>query len=657
MKKILILVIISLILPELKSQIVVETETYTVDEYIEKCTELPIVREIRGGTKFVVTYEGDWTNEMKNAFEYACKIWEETLPTALPINITAKVARIRTSGNKEVLSRVGVSTMYCSRTTYSQSNLYSQIKGVLLAEYNYAGNYQYVDSLTNSFFELPDMVLTYNSDKLDEMYFTQEAKSTDKYDFVTLVLRDIAKGMGFYSGLQKKPTKNQLDIVERDLLPLGKYLCENYLSYDSVSAYNNATQGTLPVNLVGYGVVQMYAPSTWTNDVSLNYFVPDSTKKITELLSCDFGKGYVIRDIFQDYSSLFRNVLGWKVVIPTGGTPDINTDVPYSTGNVVAYNGDIVIREIPDVGEISLHEDMAGIMVINNLEEPEDDYVNWDELFAKYDCSLNMSGDIMSYGWAVALLKKDGTWDVVKDYNYTPYTISTEEFELHCDASEYARTCDGYLRARITFTDGRESDATYYVLDYLPQKVEMDLIGVVSSSSYSARAVTDDEYMRDIKIGIKNLEGADRVVVQQHDEWDRVPFRYELSDFKDGYFIATVDKEFYSEFTVTAYNENGSTVSDVFVVEPLEPAEEMLDADVSDSYITLKSNYRRGNAESLVESYNISSLDSYNVRNIAQNVTSIDNDRIDISSLASGLYVLSVTDRYGNRHVVKFVKQ
>lgn len=221
MRKILILAIISLIIPKLKSQIVVETETYTVDEYMEKCTELPIVREIRGGTKFVVTYEGDWTNEMKSAFEYACKIWEETLPTSLPINITAKIAKIRTSGSKEVLSKTGISTMYTPNLTYSRSNLYSQVKGVLLAEYNYGVNHQYVDILTNSFFSSPDMTLTYNSDMLDEMYFTQDAKSTDKYDFVTLVLRDIAKGMGFYCGLKKSGTEDCLKINAQELTPLS----------------------------------------------------------------------------------------------------------------------------------------------------------------------------------------------------------------------------------------------------------------------------------------------------------------------------------------------------------------------------------------------------------------------------------------------------
>lgn len=418
-------------------------------------------------------------------------------------------------------------------------------------------------------------------------------------------------------------------------------------------AYNRATQGTLSVNLLGYGVVQMYAPTTWANEVSLNYFVPDSTKKITELLSHDFGKGYAIRDISHDYSSLFRNSLGWNVMITTGESGNNNTDNSFSTDSTVAYKGEIFIREKPNI-EYGLPR--ATTFSTQDEVHPKEDYVDWEELFMKYDCSLGMSGRLLSYGWAVALLKKDGSWDIVKDYSYTPFTISTKEFELHCDVSEYARTCDGFLRGRITFTDGITSDATYYVLDYLPQKVEMDFIGVVPST-YSTRAITDDEYMKDIKIGIKNIEGADRVVVEQHDEWDRVPFRYELSNFRDGYFIATVDKEFYSEFRVIAYNKNGSTVSETFTVEPLEPVELTIETEISDNYITVRSNQNRHQAVGgLIESYGINTLDVYNVQSVPENATSIEGNRIDISSLATGLYLLNVTDCYGNRHAVKFMK-
>ena len=75
---------------------IVESYSYASDEYIEKCINVPVVRKINGGTVFKIKYEGNWSSDMKGAFEYACKLWEENLPNSLPINITAKVGKIRT---------------------------------------------------------------------------------------------------------------------------------------------------------------------------------------------------------------------------------------------------------------------------------------------------------------------------------------------------------------------------------------------------------------------------------------------------------------------------------------------------------------------------------------------------------------------------------
>ncbi|MDE6115669.1 MAG: hypothetical protein K2G49_11475 [Muribaculum sp.] len=61
-----------------------EFYTFAPDSYIEKCTDIPVVRNINGGTVFNVTYEGPWSKEMMGAFEYACKIWAENLPTIPP---------------------------------------------------------------------------------------------------------------------------------------------------------------------------------------------------------------------------------------------------------------------------------------------------------------------------------------------------------------------------------------------------------------------------------------------------------------------------------------------------------------------------------------------------------------------------------------------
>ena len=76
------------------------TNTITNENYANEVFKgvnivLPNYRQINSGSKLVVTYEGDWPEEMVGAFEYAAKLWEEVLPLTLPIKITAKLEPIR----------------------------------------------------------------------------------------------------------------------------------------------------------------------------------------------------------------------------------------------------------------------------------------------------------------------------------------------------------------------------------------------------------------------------------------------------------------------------------------------------------------------------------------------------------------------------------
>lgn len=70
-------------------QIAVSTTT-ELSNHTNTCNYgLPVVRPINGGAKILVDYEGDWPYYMKTAFQYACEIWEEVMPTTIPIHISA----------------------------------------------------------------------------------------------------------------------------------------------------------------------------------------------------------------------------------------------------------------------------------------------------------------------------------------------------------------------------------------------------------------------------------------------------------------------------------------------------------------------------------------------------------------------------------------
>ncbi len=645
------------------SQSLEEFYSYGFDEYIEKCTDLPIVRTINGGTVFRVTYEGDWTNEMKGAFEYACKIWEEQLPTTLPLNVTAKIGAIRAGGNQKLLSKVN-NVRYSGYDTFNDylASISCQIKSVVLTEYNRGNIFQFKDSIRSAdFFEEPDITITYNEDLLDEFSFSLYATPVDKYDFVTVVLRDIAKGLGLSATVTADVENQRIINSGKSKTPYEYKVYAALGNGDASQAYINATKGSLSVNVTNYGTLKLYAPSPFQNGISLNAYVPDPTKKITELLTYEFGRGSVIRDISDNYEELFKSGLNWNYMIATGGAADHTGVTKVSTDDVVPYGGTITEGNSTRPFEFSANAQSACEVTVQN----EDPQFSVEGYCWPYDYNYRPDASPDEEGWTVALLKKDGTWDIVYDMPTIPsyLDVSMDRFKFHDDINNYARTCDGYLRCRVTYNqlypDGlyggtyRSMKVKYYVLDYLPQRTDLAFSGVIPATSTRALA---NEYMRDIKIGIKNLEGTERIIVEQLDEGERIPSKFEVSDFKKGYFIATVDKEFYSEFTIVAYNKNGGTRSETIEIAPLEPAKMNFDVNVYGEKIDIKNMRNRESTKTLLSSYEIVPLNDYSIHSLLRGNINGNNASIDISSLQPGNYVLNYYDFRGRKESVKFRK-
>lgn len=75
MKKVTLFLLLLVVALSMNSQTLLESDSYGLDQYIEKCSDIPVLRQINGGTVFKITYEPEeaWDNAMKGAFEYACK--------------------------------------------------------------------------------------------------------------------------------------------------------------------------------------------------------------------------------------------------------------------------------------------------------------------------------------------------------------------------------------------------------------------------------------------------------------------------------------------------------------------------------------------------------------------------------------------------------
>lgn len=652
----------------------IETESYASNDVIVKNFGLPVVREVYGGTKIVVDFEGNWSYDMKGAFKYACELWEEAMPTTFPIRILAKLDESKTSSSYSTLTIKsknhdfdnwnGIGYPFTTRSTWSQ------IKAVKFHELTGMSNSDiYYDTFTRDMMEEYDIIITYfnKSNKLiDNFSFSlDENIAPNQYDFVTFALRDIAKSLGIV--WEYRNVRNgKFDIDVNPTIPFASSVLSALQSGgDYYQAYQNALTDSIVINSSSASW-SLYASPIWDRDKSLNYFRPNNRQKLTRLLSYDFGRGSVIRDFSDDYTyEFFRDILHWKgdIAVGMGGGSSMN-ETTGSTGNAIAYKGTISIPTSRSANSDNMASEIRDVRTTNVskiLKSDVDSLVSVDSL-KLYLPSYGFPEGLYTSGWFVSLLLKNGKWDVVYENhpNNDDLEISTEDFTFHYNDDKYARTCDGYMRCRITkggysfSVRGMAYTSYYYVLNCLPQKVKMKMSEVMPY-------VDEEEYYRDVKIALEDIEGVTRILVSQLDEGNEFPYQYEVTDFRDGYFIATVDKEFSSTFTITAYNSNGYTRSYSYTIEALEPITELsVDFVVEDDNIGVFSNTRNLSDKQLISSYQINKVSASQIQMMnmeeTENTLPDEKNSIDISSLDEGLYTLTVTDIKGGRHSVKFIK-
>lgn len=641
-----------------------ESEAYVSDGTVRKELRLPVVRTVYGGTKIIPEFEGDWTNEMKGAFEYACKLWEEVMPTTFPIRVKAVMDNTTTIyKDKPVLSTVSTAILNHSQYDLPQpvpitgTSTVLQIKGTTFEEFADGLSYNmYADIMDEGMLKDIDIIIKFFNygDKISSncSFALTETSDDNLYDFVTLVMRDLAKGFGVYWAQRVNPNAGILEFNFDRSIPFEFHVMEAVGNHDdSHKAFQNATKGSL--NIKEDNVV--YAPVEWDSNRSLSSFIPND-KKISQLLSYDFGRGTVVRDISGvDTYDFFRGILNWKTDFTVGTSSNGHIEISTETENAISYKGNISLAQ-PSAVSYNLEEVSHKALVSPMAMLPD----NVKAELSKFHPNYLEGKGIDNNGWIISLLKKDGTWDAVYIQNtdpHTPLNVSTSDFVLHDDIDNYARSCDGYLRCRVTcyfISDvfARKIRKSYYMLlDYLPQRVKMEKSNVMPCDD-------EESYYRDVKIGLKDLEGVTKIVVSQLDEGNELPYQYEVQDFKKGYFIATVDKDFTSTFTITAYNKNGTTVSYPYVLTPLSSSEKVcLDFKKEGNTIRVETSSRGHSGQKLISSYDIRPLNSAGIgADTYVGQFSINGNYIDITSLEKGYYVLTVNDIKGCRHKFKFAR-
>lgn len=521
------------------------------DSFADFLRNLPDVRVINSGSKILVDYEGEWTEDMKGAFGYATKIWEENLPMCAPIRIKARLTD--DFANPECLSSVSVLT---NRNQKIGSQHYvteraldfpsSMMKAQLMRHYNKTGTKSpYLGSTVDYEYLLTcdDMEITYNLSKTGEFSFNLDGVAdADKYDFVTLAMRDIAFGLGMANGLIANPAQGKMLFTDDGDTPFEKFLMAKIGWEDPAAAYRNATAGVVSP---GYSL-NMYAPNPFINGVSLRYTIPTGNNPLNYLLSHDFSKGYVMRNISNyDWNMFFGYALQWFPPILTGsGNGTVNeyleneNTLPFKG----AYSFNNVFTNTSDEGQDRGPEVFNSVEAETQVSNADGDhYFNTEEYLRSYSLMVDNEKDSWFERLILAVQRKDGTWDVLKSQMAVQgeFVINLDDSLPHAE-DEYARSTTGKLKYRIVrksmqsssmfgeYTKPAGLSVCYFTREFTPQTPVIAYSGKIiepEAATYSEQYYDD---FVDVKVEISNVEGATQMVVEQLDEGEKLPYSYEV---------------------------------------------------------------------------------------------------------------------------------
>ena len=240
-----------------------------------------------------------------------------------------------------------------------------------------------------------------------------------------------------------------------------------------------------------------------------------------------------------------------------------------------------------------------------------------------------------SGGYGNFVMQNDGTW---RKFIY--YSNISEN-----DNMVNARQVDGHLIIKTVTENGLNSIVTYSLYEYIPRKSTPVLISAAPFSLYGTNSVLarplnrdDDEYM-EVTIGFTDIEGCANILVEQVDEDYPFPTYYYV-DPEDGEFVAIMNKNYKSTFTLHYINAHGETIGNPIEIDLSDFDTNALDMTVS---------FHGGKIEYNIFEKDMNSKAICTVKNLLSSETSftrkVDNENgtIDISDLPRGLYLVTFT--------------
>lgn len=632
--------------------------------YRDEVQDIPVIRSINGGTIIIPIFDESCPESIKAPFEYACKIVEEYLPPCTPITVKVSTKKIIGPESPVISTFKALSYENFGDVSAFKNTPMTMIKGVTLGEYSIGVDKSFLTSIPDANFltEKPDIEICYNSYRLSELSYSLDASPGDKYDFVSVAIRDLLKGFGLFSTFKYDRNKKELNNPDAPMIPF-EHKINQALGPENTPAQKliNATQGEIILSEESSSrSLKLYAPTTWSAGKSLSFFIPQEDCNISKVLSYDFCRGMATRSLQDEYGQfIFTDLLGWKINFLVGNdTP--TTGYGGSTALLMPYNGSISLANSDKYGlKYSIPNDNFGKTRKQYISsEVPQEVVEYFEKFVPF--SMKDMDDLRSDKSIISILKKDGTWDIVYSLPTRgfPNQISMSDLDFHCDESQYARTVDGYFRARMTtkyvdYFGGVNINSKFFVVDYLPQKVALratvglEQIPFNPTESNVEMAQTSNGNTYTAWIYFSNLEGADRIVLERLRDGDRIPSKIEVPDIRSGCYKTTIDCP--TTFTAVAYNKNGYKRGEpIRVKNQLVFSPNQISIKQEGDYLVIDSGQ---NAES---SY-LFTLQPVNADASISTFSGITGKTIDISNLKPGVYVVTVTDKQsGETSSLKF---
>jgi hypothetical protein len=273
-------------------------------EYLEKLKSGSLKK-----ASIIVTYV-NFPQNAKDAFQYAVDIWQDLIESTVPIHVTATWESL-SSG---VLGQTSPGDYYKNFNSTEMWNTYypvAIVEKMLGEEVNGAGQ--------------PDINASFNKD-FPNWYFGTDGKTpSNKYDFSSVVLHELAHGLGFIGRFY---TNRGTGGYGDDGLPAvfdqsvenknGDKLVNTALfANPSIKLYQNLTSKWLAFDtyLIQGSMPRLYAPTTWDSGSSV-YHLDESTYPAGDansLMTPFSGMGEAIHNPGNSALAIMFN-MGWKTL-------------------------------------------------------------------------------------------------------------------------------------------------------------------------------------------------------------------------------------------------------------------------------------------------------------------------------------------------------